>query len=92
MKKEIQIKLIAVDINGKDVNSNNCQHRVEFVNRDKGITVTEYENGKGIVVRTTKREYHLTKHVSMNMYRGFCLNHKVRITLKKMVGVLTYWI
>ena len=91
MKKEIKIQLTAVDNNGTPVTSSNCQHRTDFVNTEHGITITEYEDGKGIVLRTSKREYHLSKHATMNIYRGFCLNHKVRVVLKQMVGTLSYW-
>ena len=90
MEKKIQ--LAAVNAQGKKVNSCNCQERVEFVNLRQEMIVTEYENGAGVVIKTAKGEYQLAKHATMNSYHGQCGGFRVRVTLKKMVGTLSYWV
>ena len=43
------------------------------------------------VLTTPKGEYTLTKHANLNIYQGVINGVKVRLTLKKVVGTLTYW-
>lgn len=40
---------------------------------------------------TTKGSYILKRHTSLNVFMGECNGHKVLVTLKKVVGLLTYW-
>ena len=43
------------------------------------------------VLSTPKGEYTLVKHASLNIFQGTINGVKVRLTLKKVVGTLTYW-
>ena len=85
------ISLTAVLVNGSPCNTCNCQHRADFINLQQEVIVTEYDNGTGVVIKTPKGEYQIPKHTTMNSYHGNCGQWKVRVTLKKMVGTLTYW-
>ncbi len=89
--RQIDVPLRAVTQEGHNVSSQNWDWRTDFVNRDKELIVTEYEDGKGVVVKTPLGEYQLLKHATMNSYMGSCGEHKVRVVLKKMVGTLSYW-
>lgn len=90
MKTQKVVKLTAVDINSVPVTSNNCQTRMDFTNKDKEISVTEWANGKGVVIHTLRGEYQIAKHPTINAFIGVCSGYKVRVVLKKMVGTLTY--
>ena len=90
-KKQIDVPLRAVTLDGHNVSSQNWDWRTHFINRDKELIVTEYKDGKGVVVNTPLGEYQVPKHTSMNSYIGICGEYKIQIVLKKMVGTLTYW-
>ena len=90
-KTQYNISLTAVLACGTPCNTTNCQHVADFINKDKCITVTEFEDCSAVELRTEHGTYTVPKHPSLNAYIGTCSDVKVRITLKKMVGTLTYW-
>lgn len=85
------ISLTATLSCGTPCTSSNCEHRINFSNKAKFVTVTEFEDDSAVELHTKHDVYIVPKHPSLNAYIGVCNGYKVRITLKKMVGTLSYW-
>lgn len=84
-----KIKLTALDSAGTPVTSNNCSDAVVFKNHKETVALTNF-TPTSVHLTTNNGEYELLKHSSLNYYSGVCNNHRVQVTLKKMVGVLHY--
>jgi len=63
---------------------------VRFTDDKSQISVSIVDQATVRLV-TTKGSYVLTKHPTLNIYQGTLAGHKCQITLKKVVGTLTYW-
>lgn len=83
-KTQHTFKLVAADVLGYDVN---C---FETVPAGWMVTLRSAQPDR-VTLKTTKGEYLLMKHVTMNYYHGVCAGIKVQISLKKQVGEIRAW-
>lgn len=75
-KQQHTFELVTADVLGYDVN---C-----FETIPAGWTVTlRIAQPDRVVLQTTKGEYLLMKHNTLNYYHGVCAGVKVQISLKK---------
>jgi len=89
-KTQRNYPLVAVDANDKPVGSHNCKDAVAFLCDSPFFRVEHIAPGK-ISLTTRKGEYEILRHTSLNQYSTELNFVKVRITLKKMVGTITFW-
>lgn len=62
---------------------------VKFTDDKSRVSVTIVDQATVRLV-TTKGSYTLAKHPTLNMYQGTFNGHKCQITLKKIIGTITY--
>ena len=55
------------------------------------VTLPLIRHPDRVILKTTKGEYTLMKHVTMNYYHGECAGVKVQVSLKKQVGEIRAW-
>ena len=89
MKKERSIKLFGITENGEIAKTSDSNNVKLFTDDNGTFSIKMQPNA--VVITTKKGKYEIEKHATINAYIGVCNNIKVRITLKKIVGTITFW-
>ncbi|RLB94158.1 MAG: hypothetical protein DRH26_01980 [Deltaproteobacteria bacterium] len=88
MKIEHKVKLTGINVLGERVKF--LKDVVEFTDDNSYFSIT-MGDANSVKLITPKGTYYLKKHTSLNIYSGICGDTKVRVSLKKIVGLLSYW-
>jgi len=82
------IKLVGVNVLDSEVKLSKDVHCFTDIKRRISVAKLDKET---IQLTTAKGVYELYKHPSLNIYQGKCGNHKVHVTLRKIVGEVRFW-
>jgi hypothetical protein len=81
-------KLAGVDVLNRPVN---LAKDVSYFTNSSNYFKVFIKSSSTVEVVTPKGVYVLAKHPTLNIYSGKCADHKVHVSLKKIVGKVIYW-
>ncbi len=90
-KTQKQVKLHGILEDGTLAKTHQAKDVVAFESMDRYFRVRLIMNERRVVLATPKDEYHLGRSLTGNLYCGQANGYKVHVTLKKIVGKVTYW-